>query len=107
MTLENPYDPPAEETKPGISGRSPGIWAWIVVIVGSLVAGGFMFFVSCFGVLMFGIGNTSGNQSAGYSAMPFLLMSIPFFAFAITVFLLIRSGRKSINRLRDRNIADD
>ena len=108
MTLENPYDPPAEETTPGISGRSPGVWAWVVVIAGSLVAGGFMFFVSCFGVLMlFGIGNTSGNQSLGYSVMPFLLLSIPFFAFAITVFLLIRSGRKTINRSRDSNIADD
>ncbi len=108
MTLENPYDPPAEETKPRISGRSPSVWAWLVVIVGSLVAGGFMFFVSCFGVLfLFGIGNTSGNSGFLSSAVPYLFISIPFFVFAITVFLLIRLGRKTINRPRDRKFADD
>ncbi len=116
MTLENPYDPPAEETKPVISGRSPGVWAWIVVIVGSLVAGGFMFFVSCFGVLLlFGIGgnisgtggNISGTLGPWDSILPFLMGSIPFLAFAATVFLMIRAFQKSTDRSRQREINDD
>ncbi len=111
MTLENPYDPPAEETKPRISGRSPSVWAWIVVIVGSLVAGGFMFFVSCFGVvLLFGIGgNILGTLSPRDSILPFLTVSIPFLAFVITVFLFVRRGRKIISyyRASERQNNDD
>ncbi len=103
---ENPYEPPTTEKVREISSRSPSTLAWVIVILGAIVASGVVFFFTCFGVFMIGIQVDSAiggrAQTAVDQWLPMIMLSVPFIAFFATFYFIVRAFHRSNTRSKQR-----